>query len=318
MTTAALTAPATVPAVPSPAVASGARPTPSLPAFSAEDGLARYLREVRRFPVLSAEDEYILADRWRRDGDVNAAHELVTSHLRLVVKLAAGYRGYGLPMADLISEGNVGLMRAVKKFEPERGFRLATYAIWWIKAALSEYVLRSWSLVKMSTAAAQKRLFFSLRRLKSRLSLLESGDMAPEDVATIARELDVSEEDVVGMNRRMSGPDSSLNVQVFDDDALERQDLLADETPDPEARLGEAEETAQRQTLLRAALETLNDRERHILMARQLTDAPRTLEDLGQEYGVSRERIRQIEARAYQKVQVHVLAAADHAALPAQ
>ncbi len=286
----------------------------SLPAVRPEDSVHRYIAEVRKFPMLAADDEYVLACRWRDYGDVDAAHQLVTSHLRLVVKIALGYRGYGLPLGDLISEGNIGLMRAVKKFEPERGFRLATYAMWWIKAALSEYVLRSWSLVKVSTAAAQKRLFFSLRKVKARLSLLEAGDLPSEQVDQIANELNVSHDDVVSMNRRLNAPDSSLNTQVFDDDAVERQDLLVDEAPDQENYVAETEERHQRQALLADALEALNERERRIFTERRLAEEPVTLEELGARYGVSRERVRQIESRAYQKVERHVREAA--AALP--
>ncbi|MBC7952116.1 MAG: RNA polymerase sigma factor RpoH [Rhodospirillaceae bacterium] len=265
------------------------------------DGLAKYLRDIRVFPVLEAEEEYMLAKRWVDYEDTQAAHKLVTSHLRLVAKLAMGYRHYGLPMADLISEGNVGLMRAVKKFDPEKGFRLSTYAMWWIKASLNEFVLNSWSLVKVGTLAAQKKLFFNLRRIKSRLQLLDAGDLSPEDVATIARELDVNETDVVSMNRRMAGRDSSLNVPMGEG-GTEAMSLLPDQSDNQEVGLAKREELSQGRSLIARALDTLTEREREIFVERRLKDDPVTLEELGSRYGVSRERIRQIEVKAFDKV----------------
>jgi len=252
--------------------------------------------------MLEPESEYMLAKRWREHGDLQAAHRLVTSHLRLVAKLAMRYRGYGLPLADLISEGNVGLMQAVKRFDPERGFRLATYAMWWIRAAIQEYVLHSWSLVKMGTTAAQKKLFFSLRRIKGRLKAIDDGDLPPETLGIIARELAVSEADVVAMNRRLAAHDSSLNSSFAEDGTAEWQDHLADERAQPDAVVADAEELGLRRGLLNGAMATLGQRERSILAARRLRDPPETLEQLGQTYGVSRERIRQIEERAYERV----------------
>lgn len=275
----------------------------SLPVVPSENGVARYLREIWRFPVLSAEEEYMLAQRWREHGDVEAAHKLVTSHLRLVAKIAMKYRGYGLPVADLLSEGNIGLMKAVKKFEPERGFRLATYAIWWIKAAMTEYVLRSWSLVRMGTMAAQKKMFFNLRRLKSRLEILDNGDISVDDARDLAKRLDVSEAEIVEMNRRISSRDASLNTPLGEDEGMEFQDTLVDETPSPEALAIQNDEASRRRRLLVDALKTLNERERHIFVERRLKDDPITLEELGQQYGISRERVRQLEARAFEKVQ---------------
>jgi len=273
----------------------------ALPVVDGDDGLTKYLRDIRAFPILEIEEEFMLARRWIDYGDTEAAHRLVTSHLRLVAKIAIGYRHYGLPVADLISEGNIGLMRAVKKFDPERGFRLATYAMWWIRASLNEFVLNSWSLVKIGTLAAQKKLFFNLRRIKSRLHLLESGDLAPEDVATIARELSVSEHDVVAMNRRMAARDGSLNLQVGENGA-EIQDLLADESDNQEIRYGQQEELTKGRALIQQALDRLGEREREIFVERRLRDDPATLEELGVRYGVSRERIRQIEVKAFEKV----------------
>jgi RNA polymerase sigma-32 factor len=267
-----------------------------------DTGLSRYLREIRDFPMLPVEDEYMLARRWREHEDAAAAHQLVTSHLRLVAKIALGYRHYGLPVADLISEGNIGLMRAVKKFDPERGFRLATYAMWWIKAALNEFVLNSWSLVKMGSLSAQKKLFFNLRRVKAQLSIMDQGEMSPENVAAIAKELDVPADDVVAMNRRMSGRDSSLNVTVGQS-AVEIQDLIADTCDGPEDSLAHYEELGKGRTLIGQALGQLDQREREIFTERRLTDDPPTLEELGVRYGVSRERVRQIEAKAFAKVQ---------------
>ena len=275
----------------------------ALPTLTAESGLSRYLEEIRRFPMLEPQQEYMLAKSWREHGDREAAHQLVTSHLRLVAKIAMGYRGYGLPISEVISEGNVGLMQAVKRFEPEKGFRLATYAMWWIKAAIQEYILRSWSLVKMGTTANQKKLFFNLRKAKSRISALEEGDMRPEQVATIARRLGVGEQDVVDMNRRLGG-DVSLNAPIRNDgDTGEWQDWLVDDRDNQESILTESEELDNRRKALSDALSVLNDRERRIFQARRLVDEPTTLEELADEFGVSRERVRQIEVRAFEKVQ---------------
>jgi RNA polymerase sigma-32 factor len=275
----------------------------TLPIITAESGLGRYLGEIRRFPMLEPQEELMLAERWREHGDRVAAHKLVTSHLRLVAKIAVGYRGYGLPIAEVISEGNVGLMQAVKRFEPEKGFRLATYAMWWIKAAIQEYILRSWSLVKMGTTANQKKLFFNLRKAKSRISALEEGDMRPDQVKLIAKRLGVTEQDVIDMNRRLSG-DASLNAPIREDgDSGEWQDWLMDDRDSQEATLVASEELDNRRAALSDALEVLNDRERRIFEARRLTDEPVTLEDLAVEFGVSRERVRQIEVRAFEKVQ---------------
>jgi RNA polymerase sigma-32 factor len=275
----------------------------ALPLITAESGLSRYLDEIRRFPMLEPQEEYMLAKRWREHGDRIAAHKLVTSHLRLVAKIAMGYRGYGLPIAEVISEGNVGLMQAVKRFEPEKGFRLATYAMWWIKAAIQEYILRSWSLVKMGTTANQKKLFFNLRKAKSRISALDEGDMRPDQVKLIAKRLGVTEQDVIDMNRRLSG-DASLNAPIREDgDSGEWQDWLIDERDSQEATLAASEEMDNRRAALSDALEVLNDRERRIFEARRLADEPVTLEDLAVEFGVSRERVRQIEVRAFEKVQ---------------
>jgi RNA polymerase sigma-32 factor len=285
--------------------------TKALPTIAGgSGGLSRYLEEIRRFPMLEPNQEYMLAKRWREHNDTDAAQQLITSHLRLVARIAMGYRGYGLPIGEVISEGNVGLMQAVKRFEPDRGFRLATYAMWWIRASIQEYILRSWSLVKMGTTAAQKKLFFNLRRAKSQLQALEEGDLKPEHVKTIARKLGVSEDDVVSMNRRLGG-DASLNAPVrAEADSGEWQDWLVDDTPDQEERLVEAEELDLRKNYLSKALETLNDRERRIFEARRLAEDPVTLEDLSAEFGVSRERIRQIEVRAFEKVQKAVQGAA--------
>ena len=273
-------------------------------ALSPEGGLTRYLQEIRKFPMLEKEQEFSLARQWRDKGDVEAAHTLVTSHLRLVAKIAMGYRGYGLPIGEVISEGNVGLMQAVKKFEPEKGFRLATYAMWWIRAAIQEYILRSWSLVKMGTTAAQKKLFFNLRRLKGEIAALEEGDLKPEHVKTIAHKLAVTDEEVITMNRRLSGGDASLNAPIASDGESEWQDWLADDTAvSQESTLAENEEFGARMELLHAAMEKLSERERHIISERRLKDEPSTLEDLSKEYGVSRERVRQIEVRAFEKLQ---------------
>ncbi len=275
----------------------------ALPILTAENGLTRYLEEIRRFPMLEPQEEYMLAKRWREHGDRAAAHRLVTSHLRLVAKIAMGYRGYGLPISEVISEGNVGLMQAVKRFEPEKGFRLATYAMWWIKAAIQEYILRSWSLVKMGTTANQKKLFFNLRKAKSRISALEEGDMRPDQVKLIAKRLGVTEQDVIDMNRRLGG-DVSLNAPIREEgDSGEWQDWLVDESVSQESRLAESEEVDNRRKALGEALSVLNDRERRIFEARRLADDPITLEELADEFGVSRERVRQIEVRAFEKVQ---------------
>ncbi|MBW8269491.1 RNA polymerase sigma factor RpoH [Caldovatus aquaticus] len=268
-----------------------------------EGNLTRYLQEIRKFPMLTPEEEYALAKRWKEHGDVEAAHKLVTSHLRLVAKIAMGYRGYGLPLGELISEGNVGMMQAVKRFDPDRGFRLATYAMWWIRAAIQEYILHSWSLVKMGTTAAQKKLFFNLRRLKGQMSALEEGDLKPEQVAKIAKMLQVPEQDVVSMNRRLASPDHSLNAPVRTDGEGEWQDWLVDESESQETEIAEREDMSNRRRLLNEALKTLNDRERHILIERRLKDEPTTLEELSQQYGISRERVRQIEVRAFEKLQ---------------
>src|SRR5690242_8708369 len=277
----------------------------SLPAIAAgESGLSRYLTETRKFPMLTPNEEYMLAKRYKEHGDRDAAHRLVTSHLRLVAKIARGYRGYGLPIGEVISEGNVGLMQAVKRFEPEKGFRLATYAMWWIKAAIQEYILRSWSLVKMGTTANQKRLFFNLRKVKGQIQALDEGDLRPDQVQSIATKLGVTEEDVVSMNRRLGG-DTSLNAPLRADGEAsgEWQDWLVDETPGQEERMAENEEADNRRQLLQEAMGVLNDRERRIFEARRLADDPITLEDLSSEFGVSRERVRQIEVRAFEKVQ---------------
>ncbi len=275
----------------------------TLPILTAESGLTRYLEEIRRFPMLEPQDEYMFAKRWREHGDRDAAHKLVTSHLRLVAKIAMGYRGYGLPISEVISEGNVGLMQAVKRFEPEKGFRLATYAMWWIKAAIQEYILRSWSLVKMGTTANQKKLFFNLRKAKSKISALEEGDLRPDQVKLIAKRLGVTEQDVVDMNRRLGG-DVSLNAPIREEgDSGEWQDWLVDDVSDQESRLAESEEAGNRKKALGEALSVLNDRERRIFEARRLADDPITLEELAAEFGVSRERVRQIEVRAFEKVQ---------------
>ena len=281
-----------------------------LPVVPSDSGLGRYFRDVWRFPILEPGEEFMLAQRWREHGDVEAAHRLVTSHLRLVVKMAMKYRGYGLPVADLLSEGNIGLMKAVKKFEPERGFRLATYAIWWIKAAMTEYVLKSWSLVRMGTMATQKKLFFNLRRLKSKLEILDNGDLDGAQAAALAERLDVSEDEIIRMNRRISSRDSSLNTPVGEDEGMEFQDTLVDDSASPETMAIANDESMYRRGLLTEALDVLNERERHIFIERRLTEDPVTLEVLGKQYGISRERIRQLEARAYEKVQNAVRTAA--------
>ena len=283
---------------------------PAVPVLSSESNLSRYLQEIRKFPMLEAEQEYMLAKRWREHEDTGAAHELVTSHLRLVAKIAMGYRGYGLPLSELISEGNVGMMQAVKRFDPDRGFRLATYAMWWIKAAIQEYILHSWSLVKMGTTAAQKKLFFNLRKLKGQMQAIEDGDLPPETVKKIAETLDVPETDVVSMNRRLASPDHSLNAPLRVDGEGEWQDWLVDDSESQEIKLGERQELGKRKALLAQAMKSLNDRERHILMERRLKENPSTLEDLSQQYGISRERVRQIEVRAFEKLQKAIRSAA--------
>ncbi len=285
-------------------MASGRNVPATIPATGGEAGLNRYLAEIKKFPILAPEEEYMLAKRWTEHQDTDAAAKLVNSHLRLVAKIAMGYRGYGLPVSELISEGNIGLMQGVKKFEPDRGFRLATYAMWWIRASIQEFILRSWSLVKMGTTAAQKKLFFNLRRMKNRIEAFEEGDLKPEDVAKIATDLGVSEEDVISMNRRMAmGGDTSLNVPLRDDSEGSWQDFLVDTEPLQDERVAEAQESHMRHELLQEAMGALNDRERHILTERRLTDDPKTLEELSQVYDVSRERIRQIEVRAFEKLQ---------------
>jgi RNA polymerase sigma-32 factor len=276
----------------------------TIPALGGDASLNRYLAEIRKFPILSAEQEYMLAKRYQEHGDPEAAAQLVTSHLRLVAKIAMGYRGYGLPVAELISEGNIGLMQGVKKFEPDRGFRLATYAMWWIRASIQEFILRSWSLVKIGTTAAQKKLFFNLRRMKNQIEAFEDGDLRPEDVTKIATDLGVTEEEVVSMNRRMAmGGDTSLNVSMNEDGEGQWQDWLADERPLQDERIADAQERDVRHEMLLDAMEDLNERERHILQERRLAEEPKTLEELSQVYGVSRERVRQIEVRAFEKLQ---------------
>ena len=276
----------------------------TIPALGGEQSLNRYLSEIRRFPILAPEEEYMLAKRFSEHGDTAAASKLVTSHLRLVAKIAMGYRGYGLPTSELISEGNIGLMQGVKKFEPDRGFRLATYAMWWIRASIQEYILRSWSLVKMGTTAAQKKLFFNLRRMKSRLDAFEDGDLHPDHVAKIAKDLGVTHEEVTSMNRRMAmGGDSSLNAPMREDGEAQWMDWLVDTDPLQDELLAESEEKGVRHDMLVEAMDDLNDREKHILAERRLSDDPKTLEELSQVYGVSRERVRQIEVRAFDKLQ---------------
>jgi RNA polymerase sigma-32 factor len=277
----------------------------TIPALGSEDGLNRYLAEIRKFPLLTPEEEFMLAKRFQTHGDADAAAKLVTSHLRLVAKIAMGYRGYGLPVSELIAEGNIGLMQGVKKFEPDRGFRLATYAMWWIKASMQEFILRSWSLVKLGTTAAQKKLFFNLRKMKNNLDAYDDGDLRPEDVKKIATDLGVTEEEVISMNRRMlGGGDTSLNVSLSEDgEGQQWQDTLQDGGPLQDEVYAETEERVVRRAMLVEAMESLSDREKHILTERRLIDEPRTLEELSQEFGVSRERVRQIEVRAFEKLQ---------------
>ncbi len=276
----------------------------AIPALGSEDGLNRYLSEIRKFPLLTPEEEYMLAKRFQEHQDTAAAEKLVTSHLRLVAKIAMGYRGYGLPVSELISEGNIGLMQGVKKFEPDRGFRLATYAMWWIKASIQEFILRSWSLVKIGTTAAQKKLFFNLRRMKANLNAFEDGDLRPEDLMKIAKDLGVTHAEVISMNRRMSnGGDTSLNVSMNEDGDGQWQDILPDNGPLQDELVADTQERQQRHALLTEAMESLNEREVHILTERRLTEEPQTLEELSQHHGVSRERVRQIEVRAFEKLQ---------------
>ncbi len=282
----------------------------SLPTITPEGGLSRYLQEIRKFPMLEANEEYMLAKAWRDREDSEAAHKMVTSHLRLVAKIAMGYRGYGLPVGELIAEGNVGMMQAVKRFEPEKGFRLSTYAMWWIRAAIQEYILRTWSLVKMGTTAAQKKLFFNLRKIKGQIQAIDEGDMTQEQVETISTKLGVSETEVINMNRRLTAPDHSLNSPMRADSEGEWMDWLEDETPNQETVFAENEELKNRRAMLESAMECLNERERHILTERRLRDDPLTLEDLSQEYNISRERVRQIEVRAFEKLQKAVKARA--------
>ncbi|KQU62298.1 RNA polymerase subunit sigma-70 [Sphingomonas sp. Leaf339] len=285
-------------------MAKGSNVPATIPALGGEQSLNRYLSEIRKFPLLQPEQEFMLAKRFQEHGDTDAAAQLVTSHLRLVAKIAMGYRGYGLPTSELISEGNIGLMQGVKKFEPDRGFRLATYAMWWIRASIQEYILRSWSLVKMGTTAAQKKLFFNLRRMKSKLDAFEDGDLRPEHVTKIATDLGVAEQDVVSMNRRMAmGGDTSLNVPMREDGEGQWQDWLQDDAPLQDSIVADQQEADVRHGMLVSAMDDLNDREKHILTERRLTDDPKTLEELSQVYGVSRERVRQIEVRAFEKLQ---------------
>ena len=274
-----------------------------IPSISNEGNLVSYMEQIKKFPLLEAKEEYMLAKAWKKQGDVKAAHKLVTSHLRLVAKIASGYRGYGLPLSDLISEGNIGMMHAVKRFEPEKGFRLATYAMWWIKASIQEYILRSWSLVKIGTTAAQKKLFFNLKKIKSKISAIEDGDLTPDQVDKIATELSVPHKEVISMNRRISGSDYSLNSPVTDDSSGEWQDWLEDDTQNQEASFADTEEYLIKKNILSDSLEYLNERERDIISERQLSENPLTLEELSNRYGVSRERIRQIEAKAFEKLQ---------------
>ncbi len=289
----------------------------SLPVISQDGGLHSYLREIQTFPMLEREEEFMLAKRWREYDDTEAAHQLVTSHLRLVAKIARSYQGYGLPLADLISEGNVGLMRAVKGFDPDRGFRLATYAMWWIRAAITEYVLRSWSMVKIGTVAAQKKLFFGLRKIKDKLKIIDAGELSPKQTAQIAEAMDVPEADVTVMNRRLTAGDVSLNAPLTGEDATEHLDLLVDDRADQETLLQESEEGQLRSRMLTTALTTLKDRERHIITERRLKEEPSTLEDLAKIYGISRERVRQIEVRAFEKLQKTMLQDALESGAPA-
>jgi RNA polymerase sigma-32 factor len=275
----------------------------ALPALHGEGGLSRYLAEIRKFPLLAPEEEYMLAKRWKEHEDAEAARKLITSHLRLVAKIAMGYRGYGLPVSEIVAEGNVGLMQAVKRFDPERGFRLATYAMWWIRASIQEFILRSWSLVKIGTTSDQKKLFFNLRKAKNKINAIEEGDLTQEHVTTLADQLGVSETEVVNMNRRLSAPDSSLNAPLRGDSEAEWQDWLADDSIDQETRMADNQEVDERRALLNAALGELPEREREIIRARRLQDEPSTLEELSHKFGISRERVRQIEVRAFDRLQ---------------
>jgi RNA polymerase sigma-32 factor len=284
-----------------------------LPVLAGESGLSRYLSDIRKFPLLSPEDEYMYAKRWQEHEDPEAARKLVTSHLRLVAKIAMGYRGYGLPVSEIVSEGNVGLMQAVKRFDPDKGFRLATYAMWWIRASIQEYVLRSWSMVKMGTTAAQKKLFFNLRKAKNHIGAIEEGDLTPQHTSELADRLGVTEREVTDMNRRLSGGDASLNAPLRAEGESEWQDWLADDAPDQETRLAEREEMGDRHTLLENAMVELTEREQEIIRARRLREEPATLEDLSQKFGISRERVRQIEVRAFEKLQKAMMAAANNA-----
>ena len=277
-----------------------------IPAISNEGNLSSYMRQIKKFPLLEVKNEYMLAKAWKDKGDVKAAHKLVTSHLRLVAKIASGYRGYGLPLSDLISEGNIGMMHAVKRFEPEKGFRLATYAMWWIKASIQEYILRSWSLVKIGTTAAQKKLFFNLKKIKSKISALDESDLTPEQVDKISTELSVPKKEVISMNRRISGSDYSLNAPLTKDGEGEWQDWLEDETQNQEASFAETDEYLLKKNIMNDALKVLSDREKDIICERQLNENPLTLEDLSLRYGVSRERIRQIESKAFEKLQIEM------------
>ena len=290
---------------------------PTISNLDPDSNLSRYLQNIRKFPMLEAEEEYMLAKRWKEQDDQEAAAKMVNSHLRLVAKIAMGYRGYGLPLGEIISEGNVGLMQAVKRFEPEKGFRLATYAMWWIRASIQEYILRSWSLVKIGTTAAQKKLFFNLRRLKGEIKALEEGDLKRENLEKISTTLDVSEEDVINMNRRMSGRDASLNTPLKTDTEAEWQDWLVDESDNQETILANHEEMNERRKVLRQAMGVLNEREQIILTARRLSENPQTLEELSQKHSISRERVRQIEARAFEKIQKFIQAAKDDISIKA-
>jgi len=290
-----------------------------VPTLTPEGSLSRYLSDIRKFPMLEKNEEFMLAKRWIEHDDTEAAHKLVTSHLRLVAKIAMGYRGYGLPIGEIVSEGNVGLMQAVKRFDPDKGFRLATYAMWWIRASIQEYVLRSWSLVKMGTTAAQKKLFFNLRKVKGQIDAIEDGDLNPEHLAEVSTRLGVSKQDVISMNRRMAGPDNSLNAPLNKDgDSGEWQDWLVDDQPDQETRFAESQEKEARMVLLGDAMKQLNERERDILKRRRLSDEPKTLEELSHVYDISRERVRQIEVRAFEKVQKAVRAAARDKRMPVE
>lgn len=293
-----------------------AQNTMTLPALSPEQGLRSYLQEIQKFPMLEPEEEYALAKRWADDGDYDAAHKLVTSHLRLVAKIAMGFRGYGLPVGELIAEGNIGLMQAVKKFDPDKGFRLSTYAMWWIRASIQEFVLKSWSLVKMGTSAAQKRLFFNLKRVRRQLEVADNATLTPDQIAKIAAELDVSAGDVVDMDMRMNANDQHLNSRIGNDGDNEWIDLLADESDNQETILAESQDYGNKRNLMHQAMDALTDREREIIIARRLSEEPQTLEDLSQHYGVSRERVRQIEARALEKMTAFVEKAQDIPALP--